>query len=425
MESDQPESLSRTTPTRIPPSPMRVLTILGLGTALSLLGDSTLYTVLPHPANAATAGVTLTAVGFLLGANRLTRIFTNPLAGALFDRFPRRVLVIPAMVLGFLCTLIYALGSGMTAYLLGRILWGFAWSGIWIGGNTMILDVTNATNRGRLSGLYQTWFFIGVGSSALLAGIFTDLFGFRNGLGVSAGLNALAVLLWILLLPETRKPVGDVKASVQNVTFEALHWPAVIFTALPVFGMRFVYAGVIASTSILWVSSLLDLGFFSIVDHLSIATITGVFVALRTVTSMFSGPLAGNLSDRLGRRWGVLAGLLAVGASGTWLMGYRSAYIALLGGFIAAIPGGGVQALIPALVGDHVESKHEGRALGLIYTFGDFGSALGPVVALGFLESLGLPKIYRLCTALLLTLAILATIQYYKEPKIGSRHDHK
>ncbi|MGD8621614.1 MAG: MFS transporter [Anaerolineales bacterium] len=394
-------------------SKVRILTILGAGTALSLLGDSTLYTVLPDPANAAIAGVSLTAVGFILGANRLTRMVTNPLVGSLYDRFPRRSILLPAMLLGFLCTLIYAFGSGLPFFLLGRVLWGFAWSGIWIGGNSVILDITVAGNRGKLSGLYQTWFFIGVGSSALLAGVFTDVFGFRGGLMLSAALNAAAVLLWFFLLPETRS--DNALPDPTRAGSDDLDWRTILLASLPTFGMRFVYAGVIASTSILWLAQLFQTGLPFQNLALPLATITGIFVALRTVTSMLSGPIAGELSDRLTQRWIVIAGLMLLGGSGTWLMGTNVIPLAILGGFIASIPGGGVQALIPAFIGDQINEEHESRALGIVYTFGDFGSALGPVAALGLLERLGLNVIYRVCALLLILLAILAWIQSRQE----------
>jgi MFS family permease len=400
-------------------SRLKILTILGSGTALSLLGDSTLYTVLPDPANAAIAGVTLTSIGFILGANRLTRIFTNPLLGALYDRLPRRQILIPAMLLGFVCTLIYALGSGFFVFLIGRVLWGFAWSGIWIGGNSVVLDVTSEGNRGKLSGLYQTWFFIGVGGSALLAGVFTDVFGFRGGLMVSAALNTVAVLLWFFLLPETRAEIVS-QSSTGDPSVE-LDWHTVIFASLPTFGMRFVYAGVIASTSILWLAQLFEteLPFQNLA--LPIATITGIFVALRTVTSMLSGPLAGELSDRLAQRWIVITGLLTLGGFGTWLMGTNIVPIAIAGGFIASVPGGGVQALIPAVIGDRVSQKQESRALGIVYTFGDFGSALGPIAALSLIEALGLNAIYRVCSLLLILLAIVAWRLSRQETPISNR----
>lgn len=63
--------------------PGRVLALLGLGTAISLLGDSTLYIVLPRPQIAAEAGITLAAVGLLLGTNRLVRLAFNGLTGSL------------------------------------------------------------------------------------------------------------------------------------------------------------------------------------------------------------------------------------------------------------------------------------------------------------------------------------------------------
>ncbi|MHB8819796.1 MAG: hypothetical protein ACYC7M_12140, partial [Bellilinea sp.] len=59
---------------------------IGIGLAFSLLGDTTLYTVLPDPDIAAQAGLTLAVVGVILGMNRLIRLLTNGAFGLLFDR---------------------------------------------------------------------------------------------------------------------------------------------------------------------------------------------------------------------------------------------------------------------------------------------------------------------------------------------------
>jgi len=53
--------------------------LLGLGTAVSLLGDATLYAVLPHPEIASQVGVSLAMVGLLLSANRAARLVLNDL----------------------------------------------------------------------------------------------------------------------------------------------------------------------------------------------------------------------------------------------------------------------------------------------------------------------------------------------------------
>ena len=57
---------------------------------LSLLGDNTLYTVLPDPTIWSRAGLTLGWVGVLLGVNRIVRLIFHTWAGVVFDRLPRR-----------------------------------------------------------------------------------------------------------------------------------------------------------------------------------------------------------------------------------------------------------------------------------------------------------------------------------------------
>ena len=63
-----------------------ILNLLGIGTAIALLGDATLYTVLPHPEISAHLGITLSMVGLLLGANRAVRLIINGPVGYLYDR---------------------------------------------------------------------------------------------------------------------------------------------------------------------------------------------------------------------------------------------------------------------------------------------------------------------------------------------------
>jgi MFS family permease len=184
-------------------APNRVLTPLGLGLALSLLGDATLYAVLPSPVFAAQAGITLAMVGWVLGLNRLVRIVFNGPAGYLYDRLPRRPVLLTSMLIGAFSTAIYALGSGVLLMIIGRVVWGLAWSGIWIGANTIALDISHHHNRGSVNGALQMWFFIGVAASSLLGGLFTDLFTYRGGLAISSMLTFVGFLMWLKFLPET------------------------------------------------------------------------------------------------------------------------------------------------------------------------------------------------------------------------------
>ncbi|MCL4294888.1 MAG: MFS transporter [Anaerolineae bacterium] len=106
-------------------SPWHVLVPVGLGTALSLIGDTSLYAVLPT--HVADAGVSLASVGILLSANRFIRLILNGPMGWVYDRFPRRYLFITALFIGALSTALYALVDGFWPLLTARLLWGLAW----------------------------------------------------------------------------------------------------------------------------------------------------------------------------------------------------------------------------------------------------------------------------------------------------------
>jgi MFS family permease len=393
------------------PSPRRVLFPLGLGTAISLLGDSTLYTVLPRASIAESVGVTLTMVGILLGVNRFVRLLSNPIAGSLYDRLPTRRLMIASLFIGLTSTAILAFGRGFEIYLLARVLWGIAWSGIWIGGNSMVLDISDDDNRGRLSGRYQMWFYAGIGASALLGGLFTDRFGFYKGLLISAGLTAMALLMWIFFLPETKPHRIDSARSAWPESGHRFPWGTAIVASIPVFVVRFILAGVLASTTILWLGSFMGEGITVNSTFIPLATFTGAFVAVRTITGMISAPYSGKFSDMINRRWVVIAILLAVGSFGLWLMSRAAMVPAVLGALLASIPGGGIQALAPAIAGDKVRPEVEGRVISVIYTIGDIGSTLGPPIALWIVGVASLTMLYTGCSVLfaltaLITLAI-------------------
>jgi MFS family permease len=411
-----------TPPTDIarPERPERIMLPLGLGTAVSILGDSTLYTVLPKPEIAAQAGVTLAMVGVLLGINRLVRLIFNGTAGALYDRLPRRGLLIGSLCMGVISTMIFALARGFTPLLIGRILWGAAWSGLWIGGNTIVLDIADDHNRGRLSSQYQAWFFTGVGACAFLGGLFTDVFGFRGGLWVSSGVTALAVLLWLIFLPETRPTVRASELPTPVPLRRSFPWQAALPPSITVFVIRFIHAGVFASTTILWLSSFTGERLTTAWLEIPIATLTGILVAGRSVFSVLGAPVTGFISDRLGHRWGVMAAVLIIGAIGSWLMGGSTLLIALIGTLIAATSGSGVQSLAPAIAGDRIEFQHRGRVLSVMFTFGDIGSALGPPFALGLISTMPIGSIYRICAILFVLAASFAAWRSAVESRRGS-----
>jgi len=378
--------------------PRRVLFPLGLGTALSLMGDGTLYTVLPT--HTAEAGIALSSVGIILGVNRAVRLFLNGPAGLAYDRWPRRRLFVPALFIGALSTAVYAATRGFWPLLVGRLLWGLAWSGIWVGGATVILDVTTGQDRGRWTGLYQTWFFLGAALGPFAGGLLTDWLGYGATLWLGAAVTAFGGLIALILLPETRSIRPDLSGP--SPLLEAGSRPALranwgLGVAASLQGInRLVIDGALAATMGLLVQDRLR----SACPILGVATLTGALMVGRTLLSTIAAPLAGAMSDWLGSRWRVATWGLAIGVISMALVAWGAPAAILTGVSLAAVTGGSVQALATALTGDLVSQAQRGRAIGLLHTAGDLGGAIGPPAAYALMPWIGLWGVYLLCAGL-------------------------
>ena len=394
----------------------RVLIPLGIGLTFSLFGDATLYTVLPNEKVAAQAGVSLAMVGVLLGLNRLARVLFNGPAGILYDRFPRRKLMIAAIWIGVVSTMFYALGYGPVPMIFGRILWGLGWSGIWIGSNTMALDISSPQDRGKVNGLMQMWFFFGLALSAFSGGLFTDLFGYRGGLWLSAGLTSLAAVMWMVYLPETRPENKKRETSEQKAKSSAsFPWGKVLSVSVPIFVIRLVFAGVLMSTTIIWLSQFFGETVQVNVWLIPLATLTGIFAAVRVLVSFFSAPLCGLISDRLHKRWLIVFYSILLGVFGLYFLSTPALWLSVLGMVLSAVSGGGVQAMVPALIGDQVEDQQLSRVLGVAYTIGDLGSAIGPAAGLAAIPLIGLGSVYRICALIYIFAGIFSIMLVLRE----------
>lgn len=406
------------------PSTRRIVIPVSVATGMSLLGDSALYAVLPT--HVAIVGVTLASVGILLSINRFIRLFLNGPIGLLVDRWPRRAIFIPAMLVGALSTLIYALVQGFWPLLIGRLLWGIAWSGIWVSGNAIVLDATRSDDRGRWVGVYQIAFFLGAASGAILGGILTDVLGFQHAMAVSAAFTLLGALLAVLFLPETSgKRKTPIEQETISVPFERkIDLPQMISGSTWYGINRLVIAGIFVGTFGLLVAqsfgSSIKLSGYSI----GVATVTGIGLGLTTLLSMIAAPVAGSISDKVHSRWGVGILGITLGICGLILVSQGLPMVIVLGLPLISIASGSSQSLATALVGDLSQQAVHGRRLGVLFTVGDLGSAIGPPLAYTLMPLIGISGLYRFSAGLLTVLLIVAifwTIRLARFPKVPIR----
>jgi MFS family permease len=391
---------------------------LGLAVCLSLFGDLTLYAVLVTQLDV--VGLSLSAVGVMLGVNRLVRVPGNPLAGLLFDRWGRRPLFLLGMLVGVLSIVGSALLRTFWPFLITRVAWGIAWTLINVGGLTMVLDVSAPTNRGRLTGLYNTWMLAGLALGPLVGGFLVDRVGFRVGLLACAAIMALGLAVALAALPETAPSIVKDRDNAKDAQ-PARHGLSLPFSrgsvsvrrrlraVLPpghplilVAGLYLITQlageGVVLST----VSLLLQQRFGPRVALgglvLGVASASGLLLGLRSLLASAVGPLAGHLSDARSGRWPVVVASLVVGAAGFGLLFRATSLWAIASGvLLSAVSGGAGLATLAALVGDLAPPGREGTAMGAYAAAGDVGSMAGPFLAFALASAVGLQWVYLLC----------------------------
>jgi len=124
-------------------------------------------------------------------------------------------------------------------------------------------------------------------------------------------------------------------------------------------------------------------------------------------TTMLAKPLSGRLSDRLGRKPMILAGLLLCAATLPLIPTLTSLWLLFP---VSALFGLGVAIVTPsttALVADLVKAGRMGSAMGVFGTIWDSGEAAGPILAGVLIASLSYPPAFGLIAAFMAATALL------------------
>ncbi len=395
--------------------PTRLVSVVGSAIGLAIVGDSFLYGNLPI--EAANLGIALPLVGVLLSANRLVRLISNTWASTVFERLGPRLPFIAATVAALITTATYGMGWGFGAFLLARIGWGIAWSGLRQGGYQMVW-VGAEDVRGRLTGLL--WGIIRLGSalSVAMGGYLRDQFGYPFAMSVLVGVTALAIPVAALI----RWPPAAHQVAMPRRESSRRGWQTVLriprARRLLVVGLvDAAFEGILISTVALFVAGRLGAKDLSL--GIGVGTIAGLLLAARWATDLIFAPAIGALSDRLGqsRTIVVLAGMLmvcVVGVTQLWGALVPFALVLLL------ISSGGLIITLTATANSvALSSERPHLFVGVYSTAHDAGSAVGPLLAYLAGSVVDLSIVYlATTTALLLAVAQYAWLDVRRKAEI-------
>ncbi len=320
-----------------------------------------------------TAGLTF------LVAFGVTKAFTNLAAGALADRFGRKPVLVAGWIVGLPVPLLLIWAPTWGWIVLANVLLGvnqgFAWSTTVI----MKIDLVGPARRGLAMGLNEAAGYGTVALTALLTGLIAAQAGLRPapfflglayaglGLGVSA-----------LFVRETRGHVDLEQASRDRPpppSWSTVFWRTTLRDRSLSAASQ---AGLVNNLNDGMAWGLLPLYYAAAgLSLIEIGALAAVYPGVWAIAQIGTGAL----SDRVGRKRLIVAGMLTQGAAITVIATGSSFGIWLVA---AAVLGLGTAMVYPTLiaaVADVADPVWRGSAIGVYRLWRDLGFAVGAIVA--------------------------------------------
>lgn len=388
-------------------NPGKIVHPLGLAISLALAGDLSLFALLPI--FRIEAGLTLGAVGVMFGVNRLVRVIGNPFAGSLIQRIGNYKFLLTGYSLAVVCTFGYAAANGFWFYMILRIAWGCAWVLIYLGSMTCIFDVTAVKNRGKYSGIFMTWFLIGLAGGSLFGGSMADILGYNTTMLVCGCLALFAWLIIATMIPPkisllNTPPVTTIKlplsAALNGYRTLLEKNPGIKPVLLFYSVTQFANDGIALGTISLLFMERFPEGITTGAMSIGLASISGISIAFRYIISSITSPVFGSFSDgKIGRTPIVMLSLF-LGSVGFIMLAYAMTIEWLVFAlFINAMSVGAALPSLAGLLGDTSPKENDAQALGLYASAGDLGGAIGSFFCYGLLIYIGLNWVYLLTSA--------------------------
>jgi MFS family permease len=369
------------------------LSVARLGDAI---GNSILFIVLPvYVAVLPSPIVRLSdpeRVGILISLYGIANAAAQPFTGSLVDRTGRPKLLVQAglFVIGA-ATIGFAFVGNFTVLLILRLLQGLG-VGVTLPASMVILrSGTAQQTRGGSMGIYTSMRMLGLAIGPLIGGALLRFLGFDAAFYGGAAFIAVGfglVQAWVRELPPRPRPRPP-RHRVQ---------PPAAFSA----GLLGVGTATFAMAAAFTMLAVLEVQFNARL-HSTALEFGIAFAAVAASRLLLQVPF-GVLSDRIGRKLLIVAGLLLLGPS-TALIGYATSIWELTGWrVLQGIAGAAIAAPSFALAADLSRAGRAGRQLSVVTMGFALGIGVGPLIA-GFLARLSLALPFLVGAALALATA--------------------
>ena len=305
-------------------------------------------------------------IGFIISLFTLAALISRPFSGKLADTIGRRPIIYFGVVTSFICSLLYPILTGVSAFLLLRFFHGFSTGFTPTGTSAYVADIIPPNRRGEAMGILGLTSNIGTAIGPALGSEITVASSIDFMFYTAAGFAILSMLI-LLGLKETLTDKQPFRLELLKIKRDEIIEPRVADAAITMFLM------VVALGVVLTVVP--DLSEYHQMRN------KGVFFTFYTVSSLLIRFLAGKISDKYGRviviKWGAVVLMISM-----IYMGYAPNATHLLAA--AVIYGVAVGLASPTIFAWTIDLAHPeklGKAMATVYIALEAGIGLAAIGA--------------------------------------------
>jgi len=333
----------------------------------------------------------------------LAKAATNYFAGTLSDRYGRKPVLVAGWLIALPVPLLLILGPTWGWIVAANVILGVSQGLTWSSTVIMKMDLVGPDKRGLAMGLNEAAGYLGVAGTALATGYIAASYGLRPGpFLLGAAYIALGLGLSVLKVQETHhhaKSEGTSHVSV-NADADATLSSREVFT-LTSFRDRSL-SSVSQAGMVNNLNDGLAWGLFPVLfaaAGLSIERI-GVLAAVYPAVWGAGQLITGALSDRIGRKWLIVAGMI-VQAGALMMVAFGHSFAVWLAA--AILLGAGTAMVYPTLlaaIGDVAHPEWRARSVGVYRLWRDGGFAVGALLSGLLADAFGIPAAVAVVAAL-------------------------
>ena len=372
-------------------------------------------------------GAGVEALGISEMAYALASTLAAPVMGTLSDRLGRKPMVLVSLAAYALAFSGYLLAPSVEIFILLRGLAGALTAGLIPAVTSLAADLAPTDRRAQWISFISSGASFGWIAGPIAGGVLYDRWGYSTALITSILMATAAFLAAFLILPNHSLLTSSSPTSIARRTGHYQHkginnfWCEIRRT-LPNPLTSFILLLTIAFVVLFaWAFIEPVFMFYAYNDLGWSSSMLGLMMSTYGIALMLGELGLGQLSDRLGRKPVIIAGLLFFSAQFIGLAFFNNSIFIAAGFIVGGLGNALYDPAINASILDITPEEHRGRILGMKSMAGSLGNILGPALVALLSSTMNARVIFLISVIVVLLTACFYLYNLIKEKRKGSR----